>query len=364
MVGTANSSTVDDEAAPFYFVRLDMSKRLITLRQIQAEKLPRSRSWIFAELKAGRFPKPLEMGATQSIYFPSFAQVQNYPGYRFDIDPDATELVGMIGSYYLNPMVPCGLSSCHKKHKHGYVVVTADGEVTNIGNDCGKKHFPEGWAVHRNALESRHRIQRYREVIALCVANKQVFEEQLRGLKERTRGGTWQNTLANEFSRVMPFDVMKQIRDRAQKGISEVFFERPMTLQEMENEDIRLGRNPDEERLRRAVRYVRVPCGHLNGLRIWARPIRTVLVEELEQKMRDLLTVDFYQLSEQRLFKLSKWVEDCDRLFKEADTLLLEGQAFFTKANLEMILRIDVPNDTRVTLVRNLRAFCSKHRLV
>jgi len=37
-----------------------MSKRLITLRQIQAEKLPRSRSWIFAELKAGRFPRPLD----------------------------------------------------------------------------------------------------------------------------------------------------------------------------------------------------------------------------------------------------------------------------------------------------------------
>jgi predicted DNA-binding transcriptional regulator AlpA len=37
-----------------------MSKRLITLRQIQAEKLPRSRSWIFAELKAGKFPRPLD----------------------------------------------------------------------------------------------------------------------------------------------------------------------------------------------------------------------------------------------------------------------------------------------------------------
>ena len=37
-----------------------MSKRLITLRQIQAEKLPRSRSWIFAEMKADRFPRPLD----------------------------------------------------------------------------------------------------------------------------------------------------------------------------------------------------------------------------------------------------------------------------------------------------------------
>jgi len=127
--------------------------------------------------------------ATQTVYFRTLEEVQSYPGYRFDIDPHATDLVGMIGSYYLNPMVPCGLSSCHTKHMRGYVVVTADGEITNIGNDCGRKHFPEGWAVHRNALESRHRIQRYREVIAACVANKHEFDERLRHLKERPCGG-------------------------------------------------------------------------------------------------------------------------------------------------------------------------------
>ena len=36
-----------------------MAKRLLTLRQIQAEKFPRSRSWIFAEIAAGRFPEPI-----------------------------------------------------------------------------------------------------------------------------------------------------------------------------------------------------------------------------------------------------------------------------------------------------------------
>ncbi len=39
-----------------------MTTRLITLRQIKAEKLSRSRSWYFAELKAGRFPRPLDTG--------------------------------------------------------------------------------------------------------------------------------------------------------------------------------------------------------------------------------------------------------------------------------------------------------------
>ena len=36
-----------------------MAKRLLTLRQIQAEKYPRGRSTIYAEIAAGHFPKPI-----------------------------------------------------------------------------------------------------------------------------------------------------------------------------------------------------------------------------------------------------------------------------------------------------------------
>lgn len=36
-----------------------MSRRLMTLRQIQAEKFPLSRSWIYAAIASGRFPRPI-----------------------------------------------------------------------------------------------------------------------------------------------------------------------------------------------------------------------------------------------------------------------------------------------------------------
>ena len=36
-----------------------MAKRLLTLRQIQAEKYPRGRSTIYAEIAAGHFPKQI-----------------------------------------------------------------------------------------------------------------------------------------------------------------------------------------------------------------------------------------------------------------------------------------------------------------
>lgn len=39
-----------------------MTRRLITLRRIRQEKIDRSRSWIFAKIAAGEFPKPLDLG--------------------------------------------------------------------------------------------------------------------------------------------------------------------------------------------------------------------------------------------------------------------------------------------------------------
>ena len=42
-----------------------MPSRLMTLRQIQAEKIGRSRSWILTEIAAGRFPRPLDLGGSR-----------------------------------------------------------------------------------------------------------------------------------------------------------------------------------------------------------------------------------------------------------------------------------------------------------
>jgi len=51
--------TVAAEAVAGMIKRGDLTMRLMTLRQIQKEKFPRSRSWIFASIKVGDFPKPI-----------------------------------------------------------------------------------------------------------------------------------------------------------------------------------------------------------------------------------------------------------------------------------------------------------------
>jgi predicted DNA-binding transcriptional regulator AlpA len=45
-----------------------MTKRLIDWRTINAEKIKRGRSWIFAEMSAGRFPPPVVRGRGSNLW--------------------------------------------------------------------------------------------------------------------------------------------------------------------------------------------------------------------------------------------------------------------------------------------------------
>lgn len=45
-----------------------MATRLIDWRTINAEKIKRSRSWIFGEMKAGRFPQPVVRGRGSNLW--------------------------------------------------------------------------------------------------------------------------------------------------------------------------------------------------------------------------------------------------------------------------------------------------------
>ena len=64
--------------------------------------------------------------------------------YATDVDGVKTNLLAVIAPYRgLHPAKPCGLTNCHTPHNNGYLIVTDDGRETNIGANCGKKHFPE-----------------------------------------------------------------------------------------------------------------------------------------------------------------------------------------------------------------------------
>jgi hypothetical protein len=108
-----------------------------------------------------------------------------------DIDGRKVELLRVLAPYRnLLPHGPCGLSNCRTPNGSGYLIEAADGRETNIGRDCGKRHFPE---FHEQAL-AVDRIQRERELRERAVAAKQDLPR-LRAivdeLRLEERGATW-----------------------------------------------------------------------------------------------------------------------------------------------------------------------------
>ena len=93
---------------------------------------------------------------------------------------------------------------------------------------------------------------------------------------------------------------MREVRQTARRDITAVHSERQMHREEMEEEDIRNGIDTEEGRRTRPVRYTRALVGHLNELRIWVRPIRAVLVDELETKLRDVCSSNSMSLRRKR----------------------------------------------------------------
>ncbi|MDI1270881.1 MAG: hypothetical protein PSV40_17500 [Polaromonas sp.] len=63
--------------------------------------------------------------------------------YQAEIDSSVHQLERILGGYSFGKdnYTQCGLKGCRTLHGKGYVVQTLDGIETNIGKDCGTRHF-------------------------------------------------------------------------------------------------------------------------------------------------------------------------------------------------------------------------------
>ena len=100
---------------------------------------------------------------TYPIRFGGFAEITDRPKWRDGIDAGQHKPLRIIGDYSFSKQnqVSCGLKSCRSSHMNGYVVETADGLETHIGNRCGSKFFGVSWgeihSVFNRASEDRDR---------------------------------------------------------------------------------------------------------------------------------------------------------------------------------------------------------------
>lgn len=263
----------------------------------------------------------------------TWGDITDRPGFTGNLDPTAHTLHAIIGRYAFAEWVPCGLSNCHTPHGKGYIVVTKDGQETNIGRDCGKSYFGVDFETmsakfDRDIAEKENRERlwsfffRMDEVVAL-----------VRKLRDGDRGGDWVYRMSRPLlnaNRDVPTAVVRRIGQMVKAREPMLTMEREATEREYQEMVARAGRGLPRPQV------VSIAISVVEGIDALypENDIRNLLVIELEERLRQLESVNIDTLDGESLRKWARWISGVDETAERAAAAIEKGQRLLTNSNL------------------------------
>jgi hypothetical protein len=259
------------------------------------------------------------------------------PNYSQDIDGSKDALQSVLAPYLLTPLQPCGLSNCRTPNGRGYLIRATDGRETNIGVNCGKKHFPE----QRAEFVRNDRIVRERDLRSRAAAAKEDAQrviDRVDELRKQPQGADWVcRCIAGLKRTVIKVDppAWSQLVRRANTGRANVTVARRSGKSTSE---IRVDRKGQTRTVRQET-YVDVNIGAFTGLGVLSsgRDLRELLIERIDSAARELLECDPDRDGYKPLNQLLQKYGDFDSTFEQAQWAIDAGREFFTPTNLALL---------------------------
>lgn len=284
----------------------------------------------------------------------SWAEVEESPGFTSVLDPKASPLKSILASYAFLDRHPCGLKSCRTGHGMGYVVQTVRGEVTNIGHQCGKKHFSVTFTRMAKAHDRDLRAQEQREALVALQHQVPGLLARIEAMREGPNGATWiARTLMTLKDRTngLPERVIARLNALVRNRDGTLTVGREATAGEitrMRDQGQRIGPGPT---------YVDEVVGQLDGLACLypQNDLRELLVKRSANHLQALVGLDIATLPDKHRKTLAKQVLDIEPALTQAAEAIAHGQRFLTKANIGKLAEIAHSKEDR----RQVLAFAS-----
>ena len=269
----------------------------------------------------------------------SWEDIIQLPGYTRDLNPEKIKLKEITGKYSLKEKISCGLSTCHQPHNHGYIATTESGELTNIGNICGKNHFGIAFEEFSRKFDERLTDHNNREYITSFQSKITAHLKSIHELRTCDKGADWvyRNTrpfLINSTNcpeRIFN-EIKRMIRDRNGKFSTYRLAtnEEIKELEAIQNKSIPLPH------------YIEEPTGILRGLTCLFSDydLREILIKDLTENLKKLTTLDITNSLSQELKHWSKWIQGFDKKIERAKTATKAGNAFLKRNNIIQLQEI------------------------
>lgn len=264
----------------------------------------------------------------------NWADITERPGFSGNLDPSKNKLDAIIGRYAFKDYVPCGLSNCHTPHGRGYIVVTKEGQETNIGKDCGKNYFGVDFETLSNKFDRDMTEKENREKLWNFFFRSEEVLEQVSKLRTDTdeRGANWvhKQTGALQNIRYVPSKIVRRISEMVKSRDSMLTHDREATEAEIMNIEQSQGR-----RLHRP-HYVSVPLGEVVGLDALfpENDLKVLLIDGVSERIKELNEINIDSLTFEQLRKWSRWLGELDEVIERATRAVRTGRLLLTQENL------------------------------
>ncbi len=262
----------------------------------------------------------------------TWTDITERPGFTGNLDPCAHKLDAIIGRYAFKDYVPCGLSNCHTPHGRGYIVVTDDGQETNIGKDCGKTYFGVDFETLSNKFDRDMTEKENRERLWNFFFRSEEVSAQISTLRREERGADWVNkqTTALQNIREVPAKVVRRLAAMVKSRDSRLTQEREATETEVAQLEQAQGRRVSRPHI------ISVPLGEVLGLDALfpENNLKVLLIDGVAERIKELNGCDIDVLTFEQLRKWSRWLGELDEILDRAARSVRNGRMLFTQENL------------------------------
>lgn len=237
---------------------------------------------------------------------------------------------------------PCGIKGCRTAHQFGYLVVSDDGKVTNIGRICGKRHLnldftrvKKAYREKRKAADNLASITSIREEFSAYQARLDRVKYLSKSLAE-----------CREILREKLLTQSIRLTEMSQKGSNQIIRTRRMDKREAQIHFLRTGTSRKDYEGGRPM--IEEPVARLDGCSFFRQSLGLFLKKQILPPIEQLLSMTGEQISSMSpkdLENTSRNVNNALRLISSAESMVDHGLKFFAQENLQKLLLMDAPQE-------------------
>lgn len=265
--------------------------------------------------------------------------IRSRPGFSINLNPGQHMLESIIGRYIFKDKIRCGLSNCHTPHAKGYIVVTKDGQETNIGKDCGKTYFGVDFETLSRKLDRDITEKENRDKLWSFSFQLEELKKSISQLRESERGADWVHRNIRPIisqNKGCPDEIVRRVSSmiKARQGVLSI--QREASEQEIDNLEAIQGRKLPRPH------YIDEPIAEIAGVEALypENDLRALLILELEENLKSFEEKDIDVLDFEALSYWVKWIGSIEKTMEQANHVVCRGRVLLEANNLQPFSRV------------------------